>query len=161
MKGRMRRMKRTRKLLAMFMMFIMVMGEMGSAVFAAGIDAEPDSLILSAEAADQLSEPAEALADVTAETADAQTENVSEAIEDEIADVEENILTDAEDADVITGPDGAGAEVMVNGINLSLDVNAGKYYGSDGVKYDSAPSGKGYIMYDKAKSVLTMKDYTL
>ncbi|MCR5357574.1 MAG: InlB B-repeat-containing protein, partial [Lachnospiraceae bacterium] len=147
-------MKRTRKLLAMFIMFIMVMGEMGSAVFAAGIDAEPDSLTLKEEAAELLAEPAEALADAE-DVPDVETASATDGKADELADID--------DTETIAGKDGAGLQVFVNGVDFSADSREGKFLGTDGIWYDSIsaiPSSvKGYISYNNM--YLTMKDYDL
>ncbi|MCR5357908.1 MAG: InlB B-repeat-containing protein, partial [Lachnospiraceae bacterium] len=161
-------MKRTRKLLAMFMMFIMVMGEMGSTVFAAGIDKVSDDLILSDELTEAVSEPSEALADVETETADAVSEIADVLKEDgeSITDSETLELVDADDesAEDAAGRDGAGGITLyVNGVELSEAGMAGKYIGTDDNVYNTLaeiPSSvKGYLMYKD--NVLTMKDYEI
>ncbi len=140
--------KKFKRLAASLMTMFLLAGEFYGAGFSAiaADDAEDDAVIVTGE---------ETPGDETAEAAEDETS--SDAAE-----------TGAEDEDVPEEGDyGSGIKpiievlyVKVNGTNVAA--NEGKYYGTNGVVYDSLlaiPNGVGYLMYDDL--VLTMKDYTL
>ncbi len=172
----MKAVKKLRKLAAFLLTVFLLTGEFysaGFAVYAAG-DAEEEAAAAEeqsfeeedaqTEEAEEAAGEDEALTEDAEEAADPAEEEEEAATEADPLPEDEEISAEEEEPDGDPGLELANI-LVINGKNITA--NAGKYYGTDGVIYNSVlampNSVKGYLTFKRNDDeiILTMKDYEL